>query len=253
MAGAAWVSAKTQLPYDLTLAKGLIGAHINISVKEKRDKVNLFYVLEHHATTKARANHHFLVYEGKSWTFQETYHIVLQYGTWLKNTFAIAPKEVVAIDFMNSPYFVFLWLGLWSIGAVPAFINYNLTGDPLLHCIRSSTARLVIVDPEVKAQFTPEVADTLASTQGEKRPIQVVFLDNAIEQQILGLQGVREPDSSRSVMRLDLAILIFTSGTTGLPKPGYVSWQKCLLLGNFVPTWLGLKKSDRYYTVECSY
>lgn len=234
------------------MARALIGARLKISLKEKRDKVNLFYVLEQHATTKATATHPFLVYEGNTWTFQETYQIVLQYGTWLKTTHGIAPKEVVAMDFMNSPQFVFLWLGLWSIGAVPAFINYNLSGDPLLHCIKASTARLVIVDPEVKAQFTPEVTDTLASAEARegKGAIEVIHFDAATEQHILALQGSREPDSSRSAMRLDLALLIYTSGTTGLPKPGFVSWQKILLLAGYVPTWLGMKTSDRYYTVS---
>ncbi|KAL6716355.1 long-chain fatty acid transporter fat1 [Lecanora helva] len=250
LAGAAWLTAKTQLDYDYNLITGLVGAHFKISIKEKRNTVNLFNTLEQHATNKTRASHPFLVYQEKSWTFKEAYHIVLQYGTWLKDTHAVAPKEVVAMDFMNSPQFVFLWLGLWSIGAVPAFINYNLTGAPLLHTIKSSTSRLVIVDPEVKAQFTPEVTDTLASHEARdgKGPIRVVDLDAVTEQHILSLKGVREPDQSRSAMRLDLALLIYTSGTTGLPKPGFVSWQKLHLLTGFVPKWLGLKKSDRYYT-----
>lgn len=246
------MTAKTQLGYDLTLVKAHAGAHLNVSAKEKRDRVNIFYVLEQHATTKATADHPFLVYEGKSWTFKEAYQIVLQYGTWLKTTYAIAPKEVVAMDFMNSDKFVFLCLGLWSIGAVPGFINYNLTGDPLLHSIRASSARIAIVDPEVKARFTTEVIDTLASPSARdgKGPIEVLYLDAATEQQILSTKGEREPDHARTAMRLDLALLIFTSGTTGLPKPGFVSWQKILLLSSFVPTWLGLKKTDRYYTVS---
>ena len=251
LAGAAWLTAKTQLNYDLTLIRALAGAYINLAIKEKRNRVNLFYALEQHAATRSTADHTFLMYEGKSWTFKEAYQIVLQYGTWLKTAHAVAPREVVAMDFMNSPQFVFLWLGLWSIGAVPAFINYNLTGDPLLHSLKSSTARIVIVDPEVKARFTPDVADTLASpkARGGEGSIQVVDLDAATERHILSLQGIREPDRSRDAMRLDLALLIYTSGTTGMPKPGFVSWQKLHILAGFVPKWLGLKKSDIYYTV----
>ena len=246
------MTAKTQLHYDLTLVKGLLRAHLKVAIAEKRDRVNLFYFLEQHATSKGTADHPFLVYEGKSWTFKETYGIVLKYGTWLKAVHAIAPKEVVAMDFMNSPQFVFLWLGLWSIGAVPGFINYNLTGDPLLHSIKTSTARLVIVDPEVEANFTQEVTDGLASPEAQdgNGPIGVVHLDAPTEQHILSLQGKRESDHSRRAVRLDLALLIFTSGTTGLPKPGFVSWQKILLLAGFMPTWLGMTRHDRYYTVE---
>jgi len=252
LAGAAWFAAKTQLGYDLTLIKALSYAHLKVSLNEKRDRTNLFYALEQHAATKGTADRQFLVYEGKSWTFKEGYDTALRYGTWLKTTHAIAPKEIVAVDFMNSPQFVFLWMGLWSIGAIPAFINYNLTGDPLLHSLKTSTTRIVFVDPEIKHHFTQEVTDTLASSNARdgKGPMQIVHFDAPLEQHISRVQGEREPDKSREAVRLDLAALIFTSGTTGLPKPSFVSWQKAILLSVFLPTWLGMKKTDRYYTVR---
>ena len=213
--------------------------------------MNLFYELERHATTKSSATREFLVYQDKSWTYKEVYDTAIKFGTWLKKTYAIAPGEVVAMDFMNSPLFVFLWLGIWSIGATPAFINYNLTGDPLIYSVKSSTARVLFVDDEIRHQFSQEVVDKLGApdvTDG-KGSIQIVYFDAALEQEILSIQDVREPDLSRKAGRLDTAILIFTSGTTGLPKAGIVSWQKCLMITGFVPPWMGLKTSDRYYTV----
>ena len=225
---------------------------MNIAIRHKKERVNLFYDLERHATDKKTASIEFLVYEEKSWTYKEVYDIALKYGTWLKTTYAIAPKEIVAMDFMNSPLFIFLWIGIWSIGATPAFINYNLTGDPLVHSVKSSAARILFVDPEVKTQFTREVVDTFASPKARdgKGPVEVVFLSPALEEAISSVQGVREPDESRKAGKLDIAILIFTSGTTGLPKPAVTSWQKCLLLTGFMPQWLGMKKSDRYYTAS---
>ena len=159
------------------------------------------------------------------------------------------------MDFINSPLFIFLWFGLWSIGAVPAFINYNLTGEPLLHSVKTSTARILFVGEDLREQFSPEVADTLTSPEarGGKGPIQVVHFNQALEQHIMAIDGIREPDESRTAVRLDLALLIFTSGTTGLPKAGFVSWQKVQMLSNFVPGWLGLKRSDRFYTVRVPY
>lgn len=154
------------------------------------------------------------------------------------------------MDFMNSPVFIFLWLGIWSLGATPAFVNYNLTEDSLLHCVKTSTARILFVDQKVKPQFTEAVTDALESAKARdgKGPVQTVFFDATLEEQILDIDAVREPDSTRSAMRLDMALLIFTSGTTGLPKPATVSWQKIGLLTGFMPPWFGLTKSDRYYT-----
>ena len=234
----------------MRLLKALIYANLQISADEKRNRISAFYSLEQHATTKSTADHTFLMYQGKTWTYKEAYDIVLKYGTWLKTKHGVMPGEVVAMDFMNSPVFVFLWLGIWSLGARPAFINYNLTGDPLLHSVKASTARLIFVDQEIKPRFTKDISDTLESANARdgKGPIQTVFFDATLEGEIMHTEAIREPDSSRSAVALDMALLIFTSGTTGLPKPATVSWRKIRTLTSFMPSWFGLKKSDRYYT-----
>ena len=64
--------------------------------------------------------------------------------------------EIVAMDFVNSEVFVWVWFGLWSIGAKPAFLNYNLTGKPLVHTVKTSTARLVLVDEEGRDKFSED-------------------------------------------------------------------------------------------------
>ena len=250
LAGAAWLNAKIQFSYDVKLVKALVNARVQISWKEKQDRVNPFYSLEQHATTESTAHHAFLMYQGTTWTYEEAYHIVLKYGTWLKTRFGVVAREVVAMDLMNSPVFIFLWLGIWSLGALPAFINYNLTGNPLLHSITTSTARLLFVDPKLKSRFTKDLTDTLdpPKARGGKGPVETVFFDAELEEEIMATEAVREPDSSRSAVRLDMAMLIYTSGTTGLPKPATVSWQKVMLLTGFMPSWFGLEKSDRYYT-----
>ena len=250
LAGAAWLNAKIQFSYDVKLIRALLNAKFHIALGERRDRVSLFYNLEQHATSKSTADHAFLMYQGKTWTYKEAYSIVLKYGTWLKTKHGIVPREVVAMDFMNSPEFIFLWLGIWSLGATPAFINYNLTGDPLLHSVKTSTARIMFVDQKVKPRFTKDITDTLESAKARdgKGPVQTVFFDADLEEQIIGTEAIREPDLSRSAVRLDMALLIYTSGTTGLPKPATVSWQKIGLLTGFMPSLMSLKKSDRYYT-----
>lgn len=181
------------------------------------------------------------------------YDIVLQYGTWLKTQYAIGPREVVAMDMMNGPQFVFLWLALWSLGASPAFINYNLTGQSLLHCIRTSTARILFVDEEVKSQFTQDVLDAVSAPgfRDGNGTVEVIDFNTATESRILAGKGLREPDSSRAGAKMhDMANLIYTSGTTGLPKPAIVSWNKSRVGGGFAAAWLGLKSKDRFYTVR---
>lgn len=249
---AAWVNAKAQLFYDVGLGYSLITTSNKIARAERRDQLNLFYILEERAISTTTASSPFLVYNDQEWTFKEVYDIVLQYGSWLKINYAIAPKEVVAMDFMNCPRFIFLWLALWSLGACPAFINYNLTGQPLLHCIRTSTARVLFVDEEIKSQFTQDILDAMAAPgfRDENGAVEVVNFNTDTERRILVEKGLREPDSSRAGAKLhDMASLIYTSGTTGFPKPAIISWKKCRIGGGFTSIWLGLKSDDRFYTV----
>jgi acyl-CoA synthetase (AMP-forming)/AMP-acid ligase II len=215
-------------------------------------------VLEEHAKSNKTADKTFLVYQSRSWTFKKTYEMVLRYAGWLHNTYHIEPKEIIAIDFMNCPQFIFLTLALWSLGALPAFINYNLTSTPLIHSIRSSTARLLVVDPEVRSAISPEVLSALTSptfrsgTSGG--PTELVFLEKDFETSLSYHPTYRAPDEVRSSTTAnDRAVLIYTSGTTGLPKPAIVSWSRLMVGCIFGGSWLDLRpctspKPDRYYT-----
>lgn len=188
------------------------------------------------------------------------------------------------MDFVNSEVFIWVWFGLWSIGAKPAFINYNLTGKPLVHTIKTSTARLVLVDEEGKDNFQEEVlqehgfialgddkfgfdmdaSEVPRSVRNQtipaqaleagtvqakvQRQIEIVHFDKTLEAQILTLPSTRQPDSARAGQtRSSMAMLIYTSGTTGLPKPAVMAWGKCSIGAKFTSSWLGLK-NDIVYT-----
>ena len=153
---------------------------------------------------------------------------------------------------MNCPQFIFLWLGLWCIGAYPAFINYNLTGAPLIHCLKVSTARIVFVDEEIKSQFTDEVTLAMASTtfRDGKGPMEAVIFDPATASKISSaVEPVREPDSSRAGdPGHNMAALIYTSGTTGFPKAAIIAWNKFTIGSEICYRWLQLQQNDRFYT-----
>lgn len=240
-AGLAYLNAKASLFYDWhTLGNG-IAAGFKCDRREKQDRLSVFYDLEEHAQGKL-ANKVFLLFEGRKWTYKETYENALKYGTWFKTKYGINSKEIVAMDFMNSEKFIFIWLGLWSIGAKPAFINYNLTGKALSHCIGVSTSRLALIDPQVQGNVTQDVRDELPNVQFE-------ILTPELEAMVMSTEGIRVQDSERSEsLAQNLAILIFTSGTTGLPKPAIVSWRKIIGSMNLFPKWMGFTKKDTFYT-----
>ncbi|KAG9238200.1 hypothetical protein BJ875DRAFT_70259 [Amylocarpus encephaloides] len=241
VAGLAYLNAKTGFSYDYSLLGPLAKATIQVNRRAKNDTLNPFYILEEHARGLL-ANKTLLIYDGQRWTYKEVYIAALKYGTWMKKAYGIKSKELVAMDFMNSDKFIFVWFGIWAIGAKPAFINYNLTDKALVHCIKVSTARLVLVDPQVQDNITQEVRDGLSA-------VEMVIFTPELQSVVMAIQEKREKDSERSEAKaIDMGMIIFTSGTTGLPKGAIVSWNKVIRASLIVPAWNEFSKADTFYT-----
>jgi acyl-CoA synthetase (AMP-forming)/AMP-acid ligase II len=274
-AGLAYVNARHGVAQDLAVVYKVVRAAIDGSQNERRDTLNLFYALEAHATSN-RSGHPWIIFQGQTWTYAQGYDVVLRYGSWLKSQ-GVEKDDIVAMDFVNSETFIWVWFGLWSIGAKPAFINTNLTGTPWVHTIKTSTARLVLVDENAKDKFQDDVmkehgftplgerkfefemdtsniprsvrSQTTTSEEKATQQLQIIQFDKALEAQILTCPPTRQPDSARQgQIRTSMAMLIYTSGTTGLPKAAVMPWGKCSVGAKVVSQYLSLGTSDVLYT-----
>lgn len=67
-------------------------------------------------------------------------------ANWAASALALQEGDVVALVMSNRPEFVLAWLALAKLGVVTAFINHNLRGPALGHCLRIAKARAVIFD-----------------------------------------------------------------------------------------------------------
>ncbi|KAH9989107.1 acetyl-CoA synthetase-like protein [Xylariaceae sp. FL0662B] len=241
-AGLAYLNVKMGFWYDQQMLRAAFPTFFRNFSREWRDRCNTFYVLEQRATNKSSANRPFILYQDRSWTFAQVYEMALKYGTWLRQKYDIKARDIVAMSMQNSDDFVFLCFGLWSIGAKPAFINYNLTGEALAHCVNTAKAAMMLVDAEI-AKNVDDVA------REKMEGLRIEFLTDELKAEIVATDPVRPPDSLRTgEAATDMAILIYTSGTTGLPKAAIVPWGKLTLAGTFVGGWLGTTTSDVFYT-----
>ncbi|KAI1736063.1 acetyl-CoA synthetase-like protein [Xylaria scruposa] len=240
-AGLAYLNAKTSFSYDAATIKGTVRAAWRHNRRESADRLNAFYRLEEIANGKS-ASRVGLLFKDRSWTYAQMYDAALKYGNYLKTKYDLKPKDIVALDLMNSDHFILVCFGLWSIGARPAFINYNLTSDALCHCVKTANSVLMLVDPDVQSNVDEGVREKLGD-------LRIEFLTEEVISAVMAMDPVRPPNELRAgEVGRDMAALIFTSGTTGLPKAAIVSWTKIVTAPNFVGRWLGTTSSDVLYT-----
>lgn len=116
-----------------------------LAQKQAEDKLLVYHYLEAWAK-EDRPNHLFLHFEGLEWTYKEFYLDVQKIGNWLLNDLGIEKGEVVGLDGRNSATYLLLWFALEGIGACPAFINSNLTGESLQHCVKVSRVFDIQID-----------------------------------------------------------------------------------------------------------
>lgn len=254
----AYLNARWRLSVDLDLLGSIIKTRTAFTRRERADQINSFYLIEEHAHNPKIQDKAFIIYQGESWTFKQTYDMVLRYAGYLHSQHSIQPSEIIALDLMNSPQFLFLALAVWSLGALPALINYNLTSTAFVHSVRISTARLLIIDPEVEPKaLTEETRSTLQAPnfRNDAFPLEIAVLTQGLQSSLEYYPPFRAPNTARSgAIAHSPCVLVFTSGTTGLPKAAIVPWDRTVVGSGMMGRWIGLrpvtsKKPDCYYTV----
>jgi acyl-CoA synthetase (AMP-forming)/AMP-acid ligase II len=135
----AYLNAKFHIAYDLKNGRGGLAPTPEIAKflaeRVARKRLLTYHVFEDHAL-RDQPNHPFLMFEGKTWTYREFFDCIIRVGNWLMNDLGVGVDELVAIDGGNSPEYLMLWFALDAIGAVPSFVNWNLTGAGLVHCAK---------------------------------------------------------------------------------------------------------------------
>ncbi|KAF2479743.1 hypothetical protein BDY17DRAFT_327680 [Neohortaea acidophila] len=171
-----------------------------------------------------------------SWT--ETYDQCCRYAQFLLQN-GVQPGDLISTYLINSPESMFTLVGSWGIGSAPAMINYNLSGDALIHSLNVAQAKLLLVDDdEACRKRIEDVQSRIENDLGMK----IVVLDAATKAAISALAPTRPANEYReSITGAFPLFLFYTSGSTGLPKACAMPTAAGLTLGEPRRRSMGLK------------
>jgi len=169
----------------------------------------------------------------------------------------IGKGDAVALFMGNDILYLACVVGITRLGAVAGLINTNLTGASLVHCVQEVEPRLSLVDGAALASILDCEADYLRVSPSvvcfaadEGSPAALVPQRSWLHDgnRLLAAASDQPPALAQPVLAGDLALYIFTSGTTGLPKASRLTHRKLLYgAGGMAVIALRAGPKDRLY------
>lgn len=162
--------------------------------------------------------------------------------------------DVCAMVMENRPAFFCTWFGLVKLGVVVAFINTQVNGKALLHALQTTAAKALVVGEEclgnvLATEGLPPLSYWLV---GDAENPWTADLPGFIDRQF----ATRLDSAPRSAFPRDIragveaqtpTLLIFTSGTTGLPKAARYSHMRWMSSGDVMEVTLAATCDDVFY------
>ena len=193
-----------------------------------------------------------IICEGTELNWSEFNALTNQFAHSLKNQ-GVTRGDCVSVLIENRIELLCSIFALAKIGATAGLINTGLTDRPLAHCISSIDSKKCLVGQELLAQVTA------VKTQIDLNDEDYLWVNDPLIN-AAGPNWATDFSATLSEMPCDnlpeteeiiageIALYIFTSGTTGLPKPAVIYHRKIMSAARPYST-IGFhaKPSDRMY------
>lgn len=108
--------------------------------------------------------------DDRTWTYLQ----LNDYANQVANYFSrlgLQKGDTASLFLENSPEYIGLYLGLWKIGVVAAFVNYNLRHESLTHCIRAAKSRVLVFS----SSLTDAVSDVYSDLETSMDAAHMIF------------------------------------------------------------------------------
>jgi acyl-CoA synthetase (AMP-forming)/AMP-acid ligase II len=203
-------------------------------------------LLDHFFQYAARDQHKVAVVSAAgSCTYGELRRRALNLANYLRPR--IAPGDRVALVLENSADYIACSYGIWAAGGVVAGLNTALQDADILHLLAHCGARHVAI-----AAKATRLRDTLAGTERACSVLlsgeQVQSLHGA-EQYLVDLPQAQDKAPMEHSKPHDLAMLVYTSGTTGAPKGVMLSHANLEQNTAAIVDYLDIRNTDRVMCV----
>lgn len=195
----------------------------------------------------------FLIYAGQSLSYAQ----VDARANQMAHTFyakGLRAGDVCGLLMENRPDFFCTWFGLVKLGVVVAFINTQVTGKALLHALQATAANSVVVGEECLANL--QATDDLPSLSYWLLPDPENPWNGALPRGVDAHFATRLHSAPASTFPREMragieaqatTLLIFTSGTTGLPKAARYSHMRWMSSGDVMQVTLPATCEDVFY------
>lgn len=205
---------------------------------------------------RAQGGDEFLVFEDAYSHAQSTYTYAQMDRMVNQCAHALAHRGVtrgtqVAIYLDNSPQFVQTLLGLTKLGAVAVPIDASSTPHELTRIIDLSQVTTLVLGQEQLAQARGELQGTALDILcivegGESLPTLDMPVTNLSA--LTAQSPTTAPQVHGQTTPTDLAMILFTSGTTSAPKGVMITQANTVTSGTYVNWELNMSSQDRYLT-----
>lgn len=195
----------------------------------------------------------FLYYGDEVFTYQQANQIINQYAdTFIK--LGLKNSQTISICLENRPHFYWVWFAAMKLGLRVSFLNTNLKGLPLEHAVKESESLIVLVGDECIANFEKQYTNIdvpiwrIEDSQSSISALQENLFDKNISQLVQRAAIVNPDRAMRAhITAEEVALYIFTSGTTGLPKAAITSHMRWMMAGAVMEVVLESHEKDVYY------
>lgn len=177
-----------------------------------------------------------IIFQDTVITYRDLFRRACALTRKLKNM--IQPRDRVIICFENSPEFYVAYFAAIQAGAVVIPLNIFLREREINHIVQDAQPKVIMTSTDRASFFEPAIKNSSTFILTEKEmPLQATSADELHESEIINF----DPD--------EMAVLLYTSGTTGDPKGVMLSGKNIITNALQAVVRIQLTQTERIFAV----